>query len=106
MQYVRRSPGNRCIVCGADISDRVPSVHLCLDCKKKEEKAKAAAKRDYLKELERRDTKAQVIIEKRQDSKETGREYVYRICPSCNAVLNSSDRFCRFCGQRVKGDAE
>lgn len=106
MQYVRRSPGNRCTVCGADISDRVPSVHLCLDCKKKEEKAKAAAKREYLKELERRDTKAQVIIEKRQDSKETGREYVYLICPSCKAVLNSSDRFCRFCGQRVKGDAE
>ena len=106
MQYVRRSPGNRCIVCGADISYRVPSVHLCLDCKKEEEKAKAAAKREYLKELERRDTKAQVITEKRQDSKETGREYVYLICPSCKAVLNSSDRFCRSCGQRVKGDAE
>ena len=89
MPYVKRSPGNKCKICGADISYRSPNVHLCIDCKKKEDKAKA-----------------QVIIEKRQDSKETGQEYVYRICPSCNAVLNSSDRFCRFCGQRVKGDAE
>ena len=106
MSYMKRSPGNKCRVCGADISYRPPNVHICLDCKKKEDKAKANAKRAYLKELERRDTKARVIIEKRQDSKETGKEYVYRICPSCNAVLNSSDRFCRFCGQRVKGDAE
>ena len=106
MSYVRRSPGNKCKICGADISYRPSNVHLCIDCKKKEDKAKANAKRAYLKELERRDTRAPVITEKRQDSKETGKEYIYCICPACNAVLNSSDRFCRVCGQRVKGDAE
>lgn len=106
MSYIRKSPGNRCRMCGADISDRSVQVTLCLDCKKKEDKARANARRAYLKELEQRDMKAAVIIEKRQSSKETDKEYIYRICPSCNSVLNSSDRFCRFCGQRVKGDAE
>lgn len=106
MSYVKRSPGNHCRVCGCDISDRASNVHICLDCKKKEDKAKAEAKRAYYRSLEQRDTKAAVIIEKRQSSRETDKEYIYRICPSCNSVLNVCDRFCRFCGQRVKGDAE
>lgn len=106
MSYVKRSPGNHCRVCGCDISDRASNVYICLDCKKKEDKAKAEAKRAYYRSLEQRDTKAAVIIEKRQSSRETDKEYIYRICPSCNSVLNNSDRFCRFCGQRVKGDAE
>lgn len=106
MSYVKRSPGNHCRVCGCDISDRSSNVHICLDCKKKEDKAKAEAKRAYYRSLEQRDTKAAVIIEKRQSSRETDKEYIYRICPSCNSVLNVCDRFCRFCGQRVKGDAE
>ena len=106
MSYVKRSPGNHCRVCGCDISDRASNVHICLACKKKEDKAKAEARRAYYRSLEQRDTKAAVIIEKRQSSRETDKEYIYRICPSCNSVLNNSDRFCRFCGQRVKGDAE
>lgn len=106
MSYVKRSPGNHCRVCGCDISDRASNVHICLDCKKKEDKAKAEAKRAYYRSLEQRDTKAAVIIEKRQSSRETDKEYIYRVCPSCNSVLNVCDRFCRFCGQRVKGDAE
>lgn len=106
MSYVRRSPGNRCKICGCDISSRPANVHLCLDCKKKEDKAKAEARHAYLRSLEQRDTKAAIIFEKRQSSRETDKEYIYRICPSCNSVLNCCDRFCRFCGQRVKGDAE
>ena len=106
MSYVKRSSGNHCRICGCDISDRASNVYICLDCKKKEDKAKAEAKRAYYRSLEQRDTKAAVIIEKRQSSRETDKEYIYRICPSCNSVLNNSDRFCRFCGQRVKGDAE
>lgn len=106
MSYVKRSPGNHCRICGCDISDRASNVHICLNCKKKEDKAKAEAKRAYYRSLEQRDTKAAIIIEKRQSSRETDKEYIYRICPSCNSVLNVCDRFCRFCGQRVKGDAE
>ena len=63
MPYVKRSPGNRCKICGADISYRPSNVHLCIDCKKKEDKAKANAKRAYLKELERRDTIPQIMMD-------------------------------------------
>lgn len=56
------------------------------------------------KELEARDTVIFPIKEKRLNSLQTGNDYIYLICPVCNCVLNKTDRFCRFCGQRIKED--
>lgn len=52
-------------------------------------------------ELVTRDTAMRPIIEKRTN-KMDGPDHTYIICPACNCVLNQYDRFCRWCGQRIK----
>lgn len=54
--------------------------------------------------LIRWDTVITPIVEKKRNSLFTDKEHVYLICPVCNCVLNKYDRFCRFCGQRIKED--
>lgn len=105
-----------CQRCGKPIEGRRSNAKFCVDCakgvrqgyaKKLTGSAGALAQRNstnYMKELQARDTLMEPIIEKRQSSLLTDKEYIYRICPTCNGVLNKADRFCRFCGQRVRRD--
>lgn len=52
-------------------------------------------------ELVTRDTPMRPILEKRSN-KMNGPDHTYIICPVCNCILNQYDRFCRWCGQRIK----
>lgn len=52
-------------------------------------------------ELVVRDTPMRPIIEKRSNRMD-GPDHVYIVCPACNCILNRYDRFCRWCGQRIK----
>lgn len=52
-------------------------------------------------ELVTRDTPMRPILEKRSN-KMNGSDHTYIICPACNCILNQYDRFCRWCGQRIK----
>lgn len=106
----------KCLICGKSIADRASNARYCVECAKAVRKGyfkttrknvqdlKRAHRVNYRKELEARDTVMWPIKEKRINSLQTGNDYVYLICPSCNCVLNKSDRFCRFCGQRLKED--
>lgn len=38
-------------------------------------------------------------------SKMTGKTRSYIYCPSCDLLLNESDTFCRYCGQRIHDEA-
>lgn len=106
--------GKKCVICGKDISNRAGNARYCIDCAKAVRKGyykttykpiqdmKREKRINYRKELEARDTVMRPIKEKRTNSLVTGNDYVYLICPACNGVLNKADRFCRFCGQRLK----
>ena len=105
-----------CKVCGRPIVGRGNAAQYCVDCAKNVRKGyykvttktvaqiKRQNRVNYRKELEARDTVIFPIKEKRLNSLQTGNDYVYLICPVCNCVLNKADRFCRFCGQRIKED--
>lgn len=56
-------------------------------------------------ELVVRDAAMRPIIEKRSNRMD-GPDHVYIICPACNCILNRYDRFCRWCGQRIKEKEE
>lgn len=105
-----------CAICGKPIIGRGNAAKYCVECAKQirkgyhknDNKAVSKIKQrhrvNYRKELEARDTVILPIREKRINSLQTGNDYVYLICPVCNCVLNKVDRFCRFCGQRIKED--
>lgn len=106
-----------CAICGKPIVGRGNAARYCVECAKQVRKGyfkpttKSASqimrqhRVNYRKELEARDTVIFPIKEKRTNSLQTGNDYIYLICPVCNCVLNKGDRFCRFCGQRIKEDS-
>lgn len=71
-----------------------------------EQDPEIAKEGDYIARLKRRDTPVATHRKVLHTSDETGKEYVYVLCPQCSGVLNRYDRFCRFCGQRVRRDNE
>lgn len=107
--------GRACRICGKLIEGRRGNAIYCCDCAigvrkgyyQRAPMAKDSIRKNRanrIKELEARDTLILPIQEKRTNSLQTGKDHVYLLCPACNCVLNKADRFCRFCGQRVKED--
>ena len=104
----------QCAACGADISHRKGRPKYCVECatairNRKQEAIPAkitlvltmrGASDD---ELRRRNTVLQPIKSfTAQHAGDVAREYV--VCPVCECTLNKYDRFCRFCGQRIRED--
>lgn len=97
-----------CRICGKDISNRRMGAVYCSECATTHTYYRPVAFKAcrhiplFNRTPEERDTLLAPILEKQVDSAVTGIECTYLICPVCRCTLNKSDRFCRFCGQRVR----
>ena len=99
-KYLAASPGKVCIKCGKSIADR-RGTDYCLECRAELDKERNKKKHSLVKQLIERDT-VQVCTIKTCESRRTGLQKKYIVCPSCDKVCNMHDTFCRYCGQRLR----
>ena len=95
--YVARTPGLKCQICGADISNRARGTLHCSKCQHILDKENAIKRKERKELLEARDTVKPLIPWKPDDS-----DLKCQVCGHVDHLPR--DRFCYYCGQRLKED--
>lgn len=96
--YVARTPGLKCQICGADISNRAKGTQHCSKCQHEIDVENAIKRKERKKLLEARDTAIPPTY------KSIKYQMGWLECTLCGCEeINERDKFCRKCGQRLKG---